>query len=434
MEKNQKLLVANSALMSAYNGFTSVYLAAFALVLGASNTVVGLLGALPWLAQIITQIPGAELCQRFARKKIFMYSSFIGRLFWIPIIATPFLFNHPVLLIVVFYMFVTLFEEISQPAILSITADVVPETDRGYFSATRLKLIGLMGVISIALGGLWLQQFPKESPAGFAIMFGVGIALGIYSILILRKADDVPYIDNISHPIKEFFTLTGQLKHFVIFSVIFNFARMLSSPFFTVFFLVNLGMSYEFYGIASAIAVLSRVIFSNYIGRLTDKFGDKPVAIIATIGIGFVPLLYLGVTPELVWLVIPLQLFTGLVWGALEISQFNLLIGVTSPEKRALQIAETNFYSSIPLVIAPIIGGWMIDNVTLILSGIPLIFLISGILRLASALFLFKLKEPRKTGEHKATEVLYEIAHFHPIKGIVHAVHVFKRVTGGLIK
>ncbi|MBW3016499.1 hypothetical protein KY309_02725, partial [Candidatus Woesearchaeota archaeon] len=94
--KNQRILLANAGLWAAFDGLTSVYLVAYALALGADNMIIGLLGALPWLASILTQIPGSELVQHYARKKIYFFFT-LGRLFWIPILAAPFFFNNPIL-------------------------------------------------------------------------------------------------------------------------------------------------------------------------------------------------------------------------------------------------------------------------------------------------------------------------------------------------
>lgn len=434
MEKNYKLLFANSSLLSTYRAFTSLYLVAFALTMGASNTAIGFLGALPWLTQMITQIPGAVLCQKYLRKNLHVLFGTLSRLFWLPLLSVPFLFDHPIIALVVFYFLITLFEGTSMPAIISLIGDAVDEKDRGWFNATRIRLIGLFGVIAMTLGGLWLQQFPRESPIGFAIMFAFGALFGLASAIVIRKIEEPEYQDHVHHTVKEFFTIEGEFKRFVLFSVFFNFAWMFASPLFSVFFLKNLVMSYEFYGIIAALPILGRVIFSPRIGKLADKFGDKPVTILATIGIGLIPLLFMFVTPAIIWVVIPLQLFSGMVWAAFEITQFNLMIGLTDPGKRALQIAEHNFYSDIPLIVAPILGGLMSDNITWIISGIPLVFLISGVMRIASAVLLLKVKEPRVKGDHTVIEVLKEVVELHPIKGIVHKAHAIKRVTGSLFK
>ncbi|MEM3153988.1 MAG: MFS transporter [Candidatus Woesearchaeota archaeon] len=431
---SKRILLVQSALWAAYDGFTAAYLAAFALALGASNEVIGILGALPWLASIITQIPGSELSQHFHRKHIYIFFALFGRVFWIPILLTPFLFSSPIVFIVLFYLAVKLGETITDPAYTSLLADVVPRKTFGDFNSQRYRLIAAFGMIAIVAGGFWLKIFPKESPVGFAIMFALGAILAVFSTLVIGRIKEPEYKDHDHHAIKEFFTIDGPLRHLVKFGVAFNFAFMLASPFFTVYMLKTLEISYEYFGIAVAISTLAQVLSSHYIGGLTDKYGDKPIAVWGHIGTAIVPLVWLAVTKQSLWLIIPVQIFSGIAWAAADISRFNLLVGLADPRKRAMQIAEYNLYCAIPLIIAPILGGWITENVTIILTGIPLIFVISSIFRFLSTLLLFKITEPRAKKEYPLVYVFREAMHFHSNKGIIHGIQVVKRLANGLVK
>jgi len=415
--ENRTVLLSHAALWAGYNGLTSAFLIAFALALGASNTLIGVLGALPWIASILSQIPGASLAQHHSRKYVTILFHLTNRLLWLPIILAPFLFEHPLFIVAGFFFLAELSSTITHPCYHSLLADVVSKQFRGDFVSLRHRIINLFGTIVLVLGGLWLKQFPKESPLGFALMFAFGIILGIASIIVFRKLDEPAYQDHEHHELKEFFTLRGQMKPFVAFNVLFNFAFMLASPFVTVYMLTTLEMSYAFFGIAAAIPTLSKVLFAHVIGKLTDQLGDKPFAIIGHFGTALVPLLFLFITPNTLWLVIPIQIYAGLAWSIVNISTYNLLLDLSDGKTRAMQIAEFNMYSSAPRIIAPIIGGLLIDHVAFILAGIPLIFVISSILRFASTFILFYIKEPRASREYPLIYVMEQALHFHPSHG-----------------
>jgi len=140
------------------------------------------------------------------------------------------------------------------------------------------------------------------------------------------------------------------------------------------------------------------------------------------------------INKEKTWLLIPAHIFSGFVWTAADISRFNLLLDLTSPQKRAMQIAEYSLYTNIPLIVAPILGGWMTENVNFIIAGIPLVFTLSAILRFISAAFLIPIKEPRAKQEYSAAYVLRHSIHFSPTKGIVQGVSSVRRVAGGLFR
>ncbi len=429
---SKRILLTNAALWAAYDGLTSIYLTAFALALGASNTVIGILGALPWIASILTQIPGAELVQHYRRKKVYVIFCMIGRLFWIPLLAAPFFFANPIPAIIIFYLLARLGETISDPAYTSLLADLVPEKHRGEFISKRYRVLATFGMLAMVTGGLWLKQFPKESPVGFAIMFAFGTLLAVLATILMGRIKEPAYKDHDHHPVKEFFTLDGPMKTFVIFGAAFNFAFMLASPFFAVYMLKTLEMSYFQYGIASSIAILAQILTSYYIGGLTDKYGDKPIAILGHFGTALVPLVFLAVTKNNLWMIFFAQTISGIVWAAADISRYNLLLGIADARKRAIQIAEYNLYASIPLAIAPIIGGWMTEKAIFMLTGIPLIFVASSLLRFISTLLLFKIQEPRAKKEYPLVYVFKEAMHFHVNKGLVHGLHVVKRVATGL--
>ena len=65
---NQKVLLGNGGLWAMYDGLTTVFLIAYALYLGASNTVIGLIGAIPYISMIVSQMPGVLLIHRFSRR------------------------------------------------------------------------------------------------------------------------------------------------------------------------------------------------------------------------------------------------------------------------------------------------------------------------------------------------------------------------------
>ena len=70
-----------------------IFLVAFALLLGASNLVIGILAAIPPLTQLV-QIPGIYIVERFRnRRAISVYASILSRSFWILVALIPFVFS-----------------------------------------------------------------------------------------------------------------------------------------------------------------------------------------------------------------------------------------------------------------------------------------------------------------------------------------------------
>ncbi|MEW2848191.1 hypothetical protein AB1A86_12475, partial [Stenotrophomonas maltophilia] len=79
-ERGLRLLVVEAGFSGGAAALTSgVILTAFALHLGASNVMVGILAAMPFLAQLL-QLPAIQLVERWRRRKrIAVLSSLVGR-------------------------------------------------------------------------------------------------------------------------------------------------------------------------------------------------------------------------------------------------------------------------------------------------------------------------------------------------------------------
>jgi MFS family permease len=441
MNTDQKKIMKNGALYAIYEAFTAGFLIVFAISLGASNTIVGIFGALPYIAIILMEIPGAKLVEYFRRKVIFGIATGLSRLVWILILLTPYLFKEYTLWFVGgFFFLMRCVEYLSDPAWTSWVADILPDKTRGMFWARRNMLISLTGMIASLIGGTYLDLFPKESHTGFATLFFLGIFVGIMSTIVMTRAKEPEYRDHDHHCFREFFKADGQFRQFTWIIVAFYFGVNIASPFFTVYMLKNLGLSYTYFVLVSAIATVSRILANPYFGFLSDKYGDKPIGVLCMLGTAIVPIAFIFVTPSLLWLIIPAQILSGVMWAGMDLTTWNLMIDLTEKDKRALQVAEFNLMTSIPMVISPVIGGLIADNAAFVLSGIPLVFAIAAVLRAIPVFMLSKLHETRIKHEHAVTDVFAHVVAIHPVHGMKHAIKiVVKRareswITGGLVK
>lgn len=423
-DRNQKKLIINGGLWAAYEGFNSAFLAAFALTLGASNTIIGTISAMPFIALILSQIPGAKLIEYVSRKKVYVISTGISRLLWIFMIFTPYLFRkYPLLVIILAYFLIRYTEYITDPAWTTTAADITPVKKRGRLFGTRnmFLVFGLMAASTI--GAFYLDLFPKDSPYGFTTIFTIGILVGLLATMQFARLNIPLYRDHKHHKLKEFFS-KKTIKPYTSIMFFFNFAYAIASPLFVVYILRNLGLSYKIYIGTIIIASILKIVSNRHWGILTDKYGDKPVAVMCMFGTALVPLIYLFVGAKTLWLIIPAQIISGIAWAGVDLSLFNLLLDFTEPKRRATEIAQHNMIVSIPLIIAPIFGGILADNIQhCILKGIPFVFFVSVILRLISAGLMYSIKEPRAKRDYKIWFVFKRAIAIHPERFAEHLVN-----------
>ena len=229
-----------------------IFLVAFALQLGASNTVIGLLAAIPPLAELL-QIPSIYIIDRIKnRRLVVVMASFAARLCWIPIILIPF-FLSPGQGIIALIASITLyasFSAVSHCGWNSWMRDLIPQDRLGEFFSRRLTFsTGIALVISLVAGFFidsWEITFPDLAAYGYSILFLLGLIAGLIGITFLARTPEPRMAledgkDGLLAAIKKPFADLN-FKNLIIFLGSWNFAVNLAAPFFTVYMLQRIGL------------------------------------------------------------------------------------------------------------------------------------------------------------------------------------------------
>lgn len=407
--RNQKTFLLAGGAWSAYSSLTTFLIVAFALAIGASNTVVGFIGAMPPLALFIAAMPGVLLAQRFARKKVCYSSYLVSSIGWLAVVLLPLLFfkENPYIWLVMFFLAIKTLELVADPSLTTLLADAVPTEKRGIFFAKRSQIIGITGLIVTLLSGIYLDMFPKTSLLGFMTLFLLGIYFGVVQALLYKTARE-PTDSRENIRFRELLNIPKQYRQFLLFSFFFQFAVMIASPFFAVYLLKDLGLSYTLFTALNALSVLARILVQPALGRLTDIYGDRPIALLSFFGTAIVPLWFVFITKTNLWLLYPAHIFLGVAWAGADLCLFNLLLDVTQKRHRAHQVAEYQMLVAIPMIVGPIVGGIIADKAVFFLKGIPLLFMVATVLRAAAACAVLKLKETRIKKQYPLSFVVKE--------------------------
>ncbi len=420
--QDQRRLMRNGWMWAIYDGMTAAFLPAFALALGASSTIVGLITSLQFLAVMVGEIPGAWLAEKYRKKPAYLALTLVSRFGWLAVAAAPFLFqNNPLQVVLGGFTLLKLLESASDPAWTSLTADIVPAKTRGRFFGMRLRLLGFAGMVTALLAGHFLDLFQKGSLWGFTALFCVGIAFGLGASLSLRRVHEAEDCAHERHSLKDFLTVPSTLRPLLWCVMFFNFSVQIASPLMSIYLLRDINLSYTLYAAVGAASTLVKILSYPIAGRLSDRFGDKPVAFLSIMGAAFVPLSYVFVLPGREWVLALTSIITGVSWAGVDITLFNLLLGLTTQGRRAAETATYNLLTAIPMIISPIIGGMIDDGFRgglLWFTAPQFIFLLSFMLRASSSVLLAFVQEPRKKEEHYPAEVVNWVVHMHPVRGL----------------
>ncbi len=241
---------------SAADGFASGgFLVAFALVMGANNTQIGIMTALPFLMQAI-QVLALVLVERTGLRKAYAVGAyFVAYGAWVLVAMVPFVLSVPhagavsTLLALV---------AVRGAALAFVTTgwnswlqDLVPRELLGRFFALRLRMATIAAAVSSMAAAAYID-FWKGSVAADDVIYGYSIAILFGAILLGWPA--VGFMARIPEPrmarpegprrsLRE--TLATPFsdqgyRPLINFMFLWNFAAQLALPFFAVYMLERL--------------------------------------------------------------------------------------------------------------------------------------------------------------------------------------------------
>lgn len=141
-------------------------------------------------------------------------------------------------------------------------------------------------------------------------------------------------------------------------------------------------------GVLEAINGLCAFLVAPFLGRLSDRFGRRPVIIAAAFGAAFSMALF-GIGGA-IWVLVLARVIQGLTAGDLP-ALFAYLADITPPEKRAQRFGLLGALSGIGMMLGPAIGG--------VLAAVSLqlpVFLTAAVSLVIAILSLFLLPESLK--------------------------------------
>jgi len=418
-------------------GCGETYLGPFGIFLRATTLQIGLLATLPQLFGALMQWVAALKMDRFqSRRKIILAGAAIQAMTLVPMALLPFLFgigSIPVLYLLVLTVVYQGANGSTVPIWNSLIGDLVPSNIRGRFFGYRNRLMGMSSFISLILAGVILDLFDRADKAavGFLIIFSMAFLARLNSLRWLSKYEDPEFFiaPDQAFTFRQFLRRSpySNFAKFVFFIGAVNFGVSFSAPYFALYMLRDLHFSYLEFTIVSGVAIITQFLTFRYWGDLSDRFGNKKILNVCGWGVAVVPMLWL-VSPHILYLVI-IQIAGGFVWSGFSLASANFIFDAVTPPKRARCVAYQGLVNGFFLFLGAVAGGYTAAHLPQGYSlGVwvwtpafilPVIFLISGIIRLITmAIFLPRFNEVRPVEAIRHRELIFRISHIRPIAGV----------------
>ena len=352
------------------------FLVAFAVKLGASNFVIGLLAAIGPLAQLL-QLPSIFLVEKIRnRRAIVVVTAGLSRLCWLFIALSPFLFGAKIGLTVLLVSMIaaSALGAVSGCSWNSWMRDLIPQNILGAFFSKRMRIATGVGIaLSVCAAvylDLWKKLFAEHEVYGYSILFLVGFAAGALGLYYLYKTPEkrMPAVGEkssilklLSKPFKD-----ENFRKLIVFMCSWNFAVNLAAPFFMVYMLKRLGLSMSFIIGLSILSQVMNFTFLKIWGKFTDSFSNKSVlAICGPLFIISILAWTFTTMPEKYFLTIPLLIIIHIVIGlssaGVSLASGNISMKLAPEGQATSYLAANTIANSIAAGIAPILGGKFAD-------------------------------------------------------------------------
>jgi RHS repeat-associated protein len=352
------------------------FLIAFAVKLGASNLVIGLLAAIGPLSQLL-QLPSIFLVEKIRnRRLITVVAAGLSRVCWLIIALSPFIFPSKIAMAVLLILLIAVsaFGAIAGCSWNSWMRDIIPENIMGSFFSKRMRIAVGVGIVLSILAAVyldfWKKQFADQELVGYSILFFVGFVAGMIGLFFLARTPEIrmPQVQErpkilklLSQPFRD-----ENFRKLIAFMCSWNFAVNLAGPFFMVYMLKRLGLSMSFIIGLSIVSQVFNFLFLKIWGKYTDRFSNKSVLAISG------PLFILSILawtfttmPEKYILTIPLLIIIHIVMGlssaGVSLASGNISLKLAPRGQATSYLATNTITNSIAAGIAPILGGKFAD-------------------------------------------------------------------------
>lgn len=354
-------------------------LVGYALSLGASNVVIGLLASLPFLGNL-TQLPMAYLVEKFRKRKLLtIIAHLLSRPFMLAVAFVAFKKGDPSAPMILFAVYALryIFGGAGGASWNPWMQDLIPRDRLGRFFARRLRLTMLSAVVisllSAVVVDLARRFFPDYAIYAYTLLFSIAFVAGMFGTFALLRVDE-PEMAKTEHAEPFFKMLRVPLKDvnfrkLIAFLGFWNFAFNLSSPFFSVYMIQMIGLDIT---TVSALVILSQVINMAVMpiwGSIADKFAYKPILLIS-IGLyiaclfGWTFTSWPTLRPYTIPMLILLHILIGVVNAGITLSVANIALKLAPKGKGASYLTTNTLIASICAGIAPICGGLFSDFFT----------------------------------------------------------------------
>ena len=386
---------------------SGAFLSGLAYLVGAGTALTGIIAALPTLMNTIQIFSSVVYENRAGSKRITVEFALIQRLCLLMMLFVPTLMlgaRISVAVIAVLYSCAHFCGAFINTGANNWLISLVKKERLGRY----LGLKDSMTLVASTGGSLILSKildaYRFAEILGFRIIgiLCIGICVvDITCLTLIREPENVKHVEplNIRKAIQ--MPLTDQnYRNILIFFLLWSVASNFASPFFSIYMLENLGLSYFYITVMNMVASVARIAAANLWGKAADSYSWRLVTLgsIFMLGVAYIGWGLLTKENCIYWLPV-VQAVSGVAWGGINIATFRMQFAFAPLEHRvsyvsfcSTMVGFVGFFSSmLGSTFVTLAKDIRILNIPV--DNIQMVFILSAFGIIASALYSRKIKE-----------------------------------------
>ncbi len=351
------------------------FLTGFALLLGAGNTTLGLVAALPFLIQPL-QLGAAWLIERSGARKPWAVGGSLGRLLWLPALLLPYLplsATQRLAGLILALLGAHALLALCVNAWIHWMTDLVPAAVRGRYFATRNAVLAAMAMAVNYGAGRWLDHARAAGTEvqGYSTMFSVAVLGGCAASLLLTRQPEPALRPGPRLPLRAALGLPLRQPAFRAFAggmVLWNVALGVAASFYSAHALSVLHVPFTTLAMLDVIQSAISILTLTWWGRLADRFGQRRIMLICMGGVVLLPWSWVLAGPSSLWILYLNAAVSGVWWPGVALTQSNRMMEQMPREGRGTYLAMFAALTGLGYFAASLLGGALADG----LPGPPL--------------------------------------------------------------
>ncbi len=407
--KSRNIFIWEGALATGITTMSSgVIISGILKYLGANDSINGIISGFPVAAGILLIFMPLVFRNLHRVKLTVTIFAALHRLLFSFMLAIPLIFRDNSARLYIFvgvYALAYMLGTIINPSAANWIVSLVPPHVRGrYFGLREGIMIATMTVMSLSIG-IVIDKMKAigNEPLGYFICTIIIFVFTVFNFYCLVKIKEPPQKHN-----KRSITLKNiirkplmnhKFRKVIILNALWSFGLQIGGPYFSIYFYSVLGLNYTYIMLMNVLMFSMRVFAAQIWGRLADKKSWPYVTKMSLIILGIVHASFIFMNENTyMWTYPLLQAMSGIGWGGVAISMFNIQFDYAPDENRASYVSFNTALASITGFSAILIASFVVSKIggtisyigSMPIHGMQYLLSISGILILLTALYVHK--------------------------------------------